>query len=682
MVLLLRIPKKGANSTRLFIKVKEINGVTVSKIKIVAYLKTHIEELGYGDQILLKKVKLKPITNFKNPGSFDLKSFYERKGFLGSTFINSNKKIQIIGKDPKSNFFFYKINKLRQNFSTFIRQHIPFPQSEIISALTVGEKSLLPNNLKERFSALGIAHIFAISGLHVGGVGILFYLIVKWILKRSEYLLIKYKVPILATGLTIFPVFVYTALTGFATSATRAFIMVVVYLLSIVLGKEEDKFNTLAFAAIIILLINPNAFFELSFRLSFSAVFGILLVNKYYPFSLNSFSGKILSSIKTTTAATFITLPFSINAFGYLPLSSIPANLIIIPIIEILTVPLGLISIITFTLSKSITINILNINSYIVTKLLDITIFFEEIGIAYFTTGKIEPLTIILFLLLGINFLLLRKNKKHLWALLILIPCFATSLFFGNLIDKHHGKFVVNYLDSGNKNVWLIEFPHGKTMLIKGGYSKYSKSEFIDNAVIVPLLLEKKITELDYLILTSTDKSQLNGTASILRKIKVKNLWTNGSKLNDKLWKVIKKNNIKWMNISEEIENFKLDSVKINFIFPKGKFKVWDSSSPLPIIIKFNYHDTNYILGESIENKSVIEELIETYAEKLNADVLYLSKVKSTKRDLVKLIEHVNAKYIICKRCNFNDYKTFNTFKNGMISSISMENQITIDTYK
>ena len=146
--------------------------------------------------------------------------------------------------------------------------------------------------------------------------------------------------------------------------------------------------------------------------------------------------------------------------------------------------------------------------------------------------------------------------------------------------------------------------------------------------------------------------------------------------------KSLKKNNIKWMNISEEIENFKLDSVKINFIFPKGKFKVWDSSSPLPIIIKFNYHDTNYILGESIENKSVIEELIETYAEKLNADVLYLSKVKSTKRDLVKLIEHVNAKYIICKRCNFNDYKTFNTFKNGMISSISMENQITIDTYK
>lgn len=679
---LIKNVERRENNSRIFLKVNEINGKQSEGQKIIVYLKNHIEQLSYGDKVKLNNIKLKPITNFKNPGSFDLKGFYSRKGIHYSAFINSNKNIVILGRDKSSSRFLYKINKLRLNFSSFIRENIEFPESEIISAITIGEKSLLPSDLKERFSALGIAHIFAISGLHVGGVAVFFFLIIKWLLKRSEYLLLKYKVPILAAGLTIFPVFIYTALTGFSTSATRAFIMVTVYLLSIVLAKEENKMNSLAFAAILVLLLNPNSFFELSFRLSFSAVFGILLVNKYYPIRFYTFGEKLLGSIKTTTAATFITLPFAVNSFGYLPVSSIPANLIIVPVIELIAIPLGLLSLLTFMISEILTLNILKILTLVISMLLEITTIFEKVGITYFTIPKVSPYSIFLFLLSGLALLMAKSNRKGAYALILLLPFTVLSLSTPNFLKPNHGKLEINYLDSGNKNVWLINFPYGKTMLISGGYSRSSKSDFIENAVVTPFLLNKQITKLDYLILSSTDISHINGAVSLLRKINVKNLWTNGSKLDGKLWEVINEKKIKWKDISEDVENFKLQGVKINFIKPRGEFKIWDSTMPLPIIIKLMYEGKSFLFGESLQNEYVQSELIKSYPEKIGANILFLPKMTNKKGNLEKFLGLVNPNQIICNSCNSGKFKIYRTDNDGMISSIFDRNQITIKTYK
>lgn len=262
--------------------------------------------------------KLRAPRSFQNPGSFDIKRYYEREGIYATGFIQGKEWIISFGKDESSNSFLHAIDRLRVKFGNFIREKSPFPQSEILNAMTIGDQGAVPSELRNQFSESGINHILSISGLPVAAVVLVFYITIKWILKRSELLLLRFQVPRLTAAIAIIPVFIYTALAGFATPVVRAFIMAAVYLVSIAIGRGENKLNTLAVSAFIILLWHPWALFELSSQLSFASVLGILTMNRFYPLKLNTFKDKLSSSIKTTIAASAATLPFIITSFGIL----------------------------------------------------------------------------------------------------------------------------------------------------------------------------------------------------------------------------------------------------------------------------------------------------------------------------------------------------------------------------
>lgn len=168
---------------------------------------------------------------------------------------------------------------------------------------------------------------------------------------------------------TILPIFLYTAVAGFSTSTVRAFIMISLYLLSIVIGKEQYKVNALSAAALIILLWHPWSLFEISFQLSFAALFGILIAHKFYPFKFNTLKDKFYSLLKTTVAATLVTFPLIANSFGILPLASIPTNLILVPLVEFIIVPISLLSFIGYLLSPYIAEVIISVNIFFIEML-------------------------------------------------------------------------------------------------------------------------------------------------------------------------------------------------------------------------------------------------------------------------------------------------------------------------
>ena len=91
-----------------------------------------------------------------------------------------------------------------------MRTNFQSPESEILNAITIGEKRGIPQDTRTEFSKAGVAHVLAISGLHVGAVALAFYFLIKWLLKRSEYMLLRFQVPRLAAALTILPIFLYT----------------------------------------------------------------------------------------------------------------------------------------------------------------------------------------------------------------------------------------------------------------------------------------------------------------------------------------------------------------------------------------------------------------------------------------------------------------------------------------
>ena len=671
-------PENRKTSTRLFIKARHVNfGNKTYRTDslIVAYCKFPINDIPGGSRVLISNIRLKRIRNFNNPGVFNIVEYYSRKNIFFSGFINKRESIRAVGRDDNYNSMLYVIERERMEFTSFVRSRIMPPDSEIINALSVGVKASIPSNLKERFTALGISHIFAISGLHVGFVALVFYSFIKWLLKRSEYLLLRFQVRKISAFLTILPVFHFTALTGFSTSAVRAMIMVIVYLFAIIAGRKEFRINSLALAAILILMAKPYSIFELSFRLSFIAVLGILIVHNFYPYNTKTISDRIKTGMKVTTAATFCTLPFTVNAFGYFPISSIPANMLIIPFIEILVMPMAILSVVFFHVSEWLTVYLLKINSFVISFILGLTSIFEKTGIAYFIIPKPDTITIVLFFTLGLCLLLMKSYTK----LIYLIPLLAL-LVFASLkcpeVFTRDNRLSISYFDSGYKDIYMLELPGGTNFLLNGGYSYYSHSDFIEDAVLIPYLLYRKITAIDYLVLTSLDTSHIRGAVKLLQKIQVKNIWTNGSKLDSDLWEVINKKHIHWKDISTDTESFGMEGVKFEFIKPRGHFKVTDYRQPLPIVIKLKYGNNAALLGESLDKISVQKELTDIYGELIRSNIIYIPG-KHHGKISKKFIETSGAEYIVCKKCEDptsglkKKYKILESDHAGMINAKS-----------
>ena len=130
----------------------------------------------------------------------------------------------------------------------------------------------------EKFNKTGTTHIIAISGFNIGIVALLSFIAIKLMMKSSTYLLLRFNIIKVSTVFGIIPVIIFTFIAGLGVSVIRASIMAVTFMLAIILGKEKDLYNSLALSALIIIVISPYSLFDISFQLSFMAVWAILFI--------------------------------------------------------------------------------------------------------------------------------------------------------------------------------------------------------------------------------------------------------------------------------------------------------------------------------------------------------------------------------------------------------------------
>ena len=646
-----RSPESRERGSRFFIDVKsvfikgeekEVSG------RVIITSEERMVGVGYGDRIRVIGTKLRPIKNFKNPGGFDVKGYYERQGIYATGLVPGDEQVISFGRDNSSNFFIHYLDKLRGRFGQFVRDKTAFPESEIINAVVIGDQGGLPPHLRNLFSEAGIAHLLSISGLHVGSVALVFYVLTKWVLKRSRYLLLRFQVPRLAAAFTIIPIFLYTAIAGFDHPVVRAFIMASVYLVSVVAGRDENKFNTLGVAAFIILLWHPGALFELSFQLSFGSVLGILLMHRFYPFKLNTFKNKFLTSVKTTAAASFVTLPLIINSFGVLPLVSIPANLIFVPVVEFLVVPVGLLSFLAFLLSGVLAGALLFVDVMLIKSILWGTERLLSIPLSSLTIPYVKMSSWFFYALVLIPLLLWKIHPRLRFILPLCIVGFIATAGYGFLNKPNRGLLEVNFLDAGERNIVFARLPQERTILIDGGFSYYERGGYIERSVVIPFVLESGSTRIDYLILTSLDKDHLEGAKSLLQKLKVERIWTNGSRLDGKLWEIIREKRVSWKNMLDDVETFEIEGVRLDFIKPRGKFEIKDSSIPYPLLLKLTFGRVSFIFGEGIAEDAVQTELLEIYRERIASSVIYLPGIYGIRA--MDFIYSVSPKVMVTSR--------------------------------
>ncbi len=267
------------------------------------------------------ELRLRKPKNFPSSTSFDYPRYLNSKGIAAITYISEGQEVKILGqyhnlKTWSSEIQHSTIAKLRQ-------AGVEKTELGTLSALTLGERRLISDTIKEDFSNAGAMHILAVSGLHVGIVYVIIQFLFLWLkrLKGGTFVL---------AILTLILLWSYALITGFSPSVWRTALMFSLFTLAPLLSKKNYPLNTLGAAALIMLVFNPFLIFNLGFQLSVTAVAAIILF--YPPISkLIRPSNAILRFIWQLSclalAAQLGTLPLSLYYFHQFPVFFLFSNI-------------------------------------------------------------------------------------------------------------------------------------------------------------------------------------------------------------------------------------------------------------------------------------------------------------------------------------------------------------------
>ncbi|MEM1119342.1 MAG: ComEC/Rec2 family competence protein [Bacteroidota bacterium] len=250
------------------------NSLSTCTGNLLVYLKRKESgpEVKIGDQLLLKS-QLSLIPNTKNPHAFDYNRYLYFKNIHYQTFVNAENWI-IISHNQGSHFY-QRISETRRHYLCVLEKHIPTDNElAIASALILGYKDKLNQELRDAYAESGAIHVLAVSGLHVGIVSeFLLFLLVLLPFKGQWWSWCKLTVLLLT-------IWTFAMLTGLSSSVQRATIMFSALNIGLVFQRDVNTYNTMAIAAFFILIIDPYTLFDIGFQFSFLAVFGILFFVK------------------------------------------------------------------------------------------------------------------------------------------------------------------------------------------------------------------------------------------------------------------------------------------------------------------------------------------------------------------------------------------------------------------
>lgn len=453
----------------------------------------------------LLSAKLKRPYSFMNPGAFDYETWMMRQGIKATGYVKKSKTNQMLGE---SNGFF--MQRLRYKLSQEIKNTIDKPLLGLVLALSLGDRSQLDPNQWRALTHTGTNHLIAISGLHLGLIAGLIYFLSQTIWRQFYFATQIIPAPIIASILAFVGAFFYAALAGFSLPTQRALIMIAVFLLGLLSSRRLLVSNVVCIAIVLILLLDPFSILAADFWLSFTAVTLILYITRYR----HSNQSPLRRWLQLQCLLSLALAPFLIFWFKQFPLYSIFANLIAIPIIGFIVVPLVLLAMILllpFPRRSEFIYDFVDKISNLHWSYLD---FLSQQNSAIIPVAGTNKVSLIIAII-GIVILLMPKGLPGRWlGLLFLLP-----LLFPITISLKPGEFKFSLLDVGQGLSAVIQTSQ-KTLVYDAG-ARFSERFNIGDAVIKPYLRYKGTTQLDMLMISHGDNDHIGGAYSIIEQFKI-----------------------------------------------------------------------------------------------------------------------------------------------------------------
>ncbi len=541
-------PEPRDSSTNLRLSAREINtdGEWREVSGSILVRTTRFPSYAYGDLLQVTGELEEP----PQLEDFDYKAYLARQGIYSTMYYPDEVKVKATGQGPQP---LQAIYSFRHRMGEALGASLSEPQGSLAQAILLGIRSNIPSSLYQDFQRSGTAHLLAISGLHMAIVaGILLSISVSLFGRRRPTYFLA----------TLSALWVYALLAGMAPSVMRAAIMVSIFLLGAHLGRQRTGITALAFAAAIMVAINPQILWQVSFQLSFAAVTGIALITPVFQElgAKTRAPNIVVDSFSFSLAAILATLPLVAYYFGYVSLVGLPATFLALPALPgiiILSALVGLIGLFALPLAQVIgwvawlflgyMTGVVGLFAALPDAYLEggldafiVWLYYGIFGAAIWLATRRELFSNIGA---GVKGALRRVStlSRKLPAKWVLLPLLiiAILVWVAAAVAPEGGKLSVSFLDVGQGDAVLITTPTGQHILVDGGPSPEEIALELGEGLP---FWERNI---DLVVLTHAHDDHVTGLVEVLRRYEVKQVLAPGFPYTSSAY-------IEWLSVIEE----------------------------------------------------------------------------------------------------------------------------------
>ena len=630
--------------------------------------------------IIKVRGKLRQFEEAANKGNFDSRKYYLSLGFYGKIEAGTIEVINSEYSGIRQGLYELRMEIIERleklcsdNKGIF---SIINNKNGIIGAIILGDKTDLDSDIKELYSVSGIAHILAISGLHISFIGMAIYRLLR---RRFRFLF--------SAAVSIPVVLSFGIMSGLGISTIRAIIMFILKIIGEVLGRKYDAITAISLAGLVLLVQNPFVVCNSGFQMSFGAIIAIVLILPIVEEILNT-DNKIIKVLSANFTISLVMNPILAWNYYELPTFSFLLNIVVVPLMSVVIVSsiVGIFcSCIMFGFGKVVIFpgcGILELYTFLCNII-------NKSSVASIVVGQPKVTIIIVYYAILLVVLFGLKNirtkytraekerniiKKETGLVLekkakkerrikgqnvkLRLACIVGFLLLNCLIYYiPNPGFYITFINVGQGDGILIHGDNGTKVMVDGGST--SEKQVAKNC-IVPYLKAEGIGTIDYSIITHTDKDHISGILEILEnnnsnRIRIKNLVMPDINMKDDTYnELIEKAKLKKINVLyiKKGDTLSLGKTKIKCIYPETTTTASDKNDYCTVLSVKN--KTSKILLTGDISKEIEEKIKDDIEE--NYTVLKVAHHGSNYSSSEKFLKKVNPKYSIISVGKNNSY--------------------------
>lgn len=601
------------------------------KITYNIYGSTDIEA---GDRII-GELSIKEPNRNTNPKLFNYRLHLQSKNIF-ATASSKDYNVKVLNRDNLN--LVEKVSiKVKKDIVRSLDTSLKPENSNILKSIILGDDSFLDEDYIKNFRKLGLSHILAVSGLHIGVIfGTIIFILDLFKIHRRNSMMISIAI-----------IWFYACLIGFPPSVLRSSLMFSFLTIGNLSFSRYDSVNTVSLSGFLMLLYRPLWIFSVGFQLSFTATFAILIFMPQMNRIIKIKNKSLKSALVIILTAQLGVLPISLYYFNEMQTLSIISNLIVAPVLTV-GIIIGFLIVLSSAISIKISILIGVLGNFILNIVNTMTIFLSKMTSLNIWTSS-PSLIEIFFYYLAIFILLeiidIKKMNKNIQNFLYLN--FAIIIIYSCVLQLNQETISVEFIDVGQGDSCLVRLKD-KNLLVDTGGNAFGNFDIGEN-ILLPYLRKTGVKTIDGVFISHFHADHCKGLLPLFGEIDLKNIFIGYKSPEEPLYQDImsaaKEYDVK-VNLIKKGDILKLDSNNyIEVLEPLDDEMKYSGENDNSLVFILSVYSREILFTGDIEDKG--EDRLIDASKKRNIDILKVPHHGSKTSSKREFIKHFNPKIAV-----------------------------------